>query len=215
MISNIDEADNLVRMQRGDLYFAFTPQLAAARRRCGRAVARFNAAGELTRREIADHWREITGDDRPLPPPVATEEEEDAVLHEYPWVERPIRIDYGTNIQVGSNVFINFNCTILDTCTVTIGSRTLIGPNVSFFSATHPLDPDLRNGTNGPESGGIIIVGNDCWIGGNVILLAGVTIGDGCTVGAGSVVTKVILLYSPVLDSLMLNTLRVSPHIML
>lgn len=75
-------------------------------------------------------------------------------MHEYPWIERPINIDYGTNVKVGSNVFINFNCTILDTCTVSIGSRTLIGPNVSFFSGTHPVDPDLRNGTYGPEMGG-------------------------------------------------------------
>lgn len=113
------------------------------------------------------------------------------MLHEYPWIEAPIRIDYGTNIKVGSNVFINFNCTILDTCQVTIGSRTLIGPNVSFFSGTHPLDPELRNGTNGPELGGAITVGEDCWIAGNVTILPGITIGAGSTVGAGSVVTKV------------------------
>lgn len=113
------------------------------------------------------------------------------MLHGYPWIEAPIRIDYGTNIKVGSNVFINFNCTILDTCQVTIGSRTLIGPNVSFFSGTHPLDPELRNGTNGPELGGTITVGEDCWIAGNVTILPGITIGAGSTVGAGSVVTKV------------------------
>lgn len=74
---------------------------------------------------------------------------------------------------------------------MSIGSRTLVGPNVSFFSGTHPLDPDLRNGTNGPEMGDYITIGEDCWITGNVIVLPGVTIGDGCTIGAGSVVTKV------------------------
>jgi acetyltransferase-like isoleucine patch superfamily enzyme len=52
------------------------------------------------------------------------------------------------------------------------------------------LDPFLRNGTNGPEFGGPIEIGEDCWLGGNVIVLPGVTIGRGCTVGAGSVVTK-------------------------
>ena len=88
-------------------------------------------------------------------------------------------------------VYINFNCTILDTCVVSIGTRTLIGPNVSFFSATHPLDPALRDGTEGPEGGKEIHVEEDCWIGGNVIVLAGVRIGRGATVGAGSVVTKV------------------------
>ncbi|KAJ3580472.1 hypothetical protein NPX13_g81 [Xylaria arbuscula] len=186
MVPKIDEAENLARMQRGELYYAFTPQLIAARRRCGQAVGRFNRAGDLTRRQIAEYWK----DDKELPPPAATEDDEDAVLHEYPWIERPINIDYGVNLKVGSNVFINFNCTILDACLVSIGSRTLIGPNVSFFSGTHPLDPDLRNGTNGPELGGTITVGEDCWIAGNVIILPGITIGKGCTVGAGSVVTK-------------------------
>ncbi|KAF3011329.1 hypothetical protein E8E14_005211 [Neopestalotiopsis sp. 37M] len=190
MVPKVDEADNLARMQRGELYYAFTPQLVAARRRCGQAVGRFNRAGDLTRREIAQYWKEIIGCEKDLPPPAPSEDEEDAVLHEYPWIERPINIDYGTNIKVGSNVFINFNCTILDTCQVSIGSRTLIGPNVSLFSGTHPLDPDLRNGTNGPELGGTITIGEDCWIAGNVIILPGITIGNGCTIGAGSVVTK-------------------------
>ncbi|KAJ5653281.1 trimeric LpxA-like protein, partial [Penicillium lividum] len=190
MLSNIDEKENLARMERGELYFAFSPELVAARKRCGRIVGQLNRAGELSRRELAAYWKDITKDPRPLPPPGATDEEEDSILHEYPWIERPINIDYGTNIKAGSNVFINFNCTILDTCLVSIGARTLIGPNVSFFSGTHPLDPDLRNGTNGPELGRPITVGEDCWIAGNVTILPGVTIGDGCTIGAGSVVTK-------------------------
>lgn len=102
-----------------------------------------------------------------------------------------MRADYGTNIKVGSNVFINFNATFIDTCTISIGSRVMFGPNVSLFSGGHPVDPDLRNGTYGPEFGKPIIIGDDCWIGGNVTVLPGVTIGEGCTVGAGSVVTKV------------------------
>ncbi|KAI1807412.1 trimeric LpxA-like protein [Daldinia bambusicola] len=191
MVPKLDEGENLARMERGELYYAFTPQLIAARQRCSRILGRLNNAGDLTRREIAEYWKELTKDDRPLPPPAATDEEEDAVLHEYPWVERPIRMDYGYNVRVGSNVFINFNCTIIDTCKVFIGSRTLVGPNVSFFSGTHPLDPDLRNGTNGPELGKPITIGSDCWIAGNVIILPGVTVGDGCTIGAGSVVTKI------------------------
>ncbi|RFN52741.1 acetyltransferase [Fusarium flagelliforme] len=189
-VFNVNEDDNISRMRRGELYYAFTPSLVAARKRCKRAVAKINAAEDPTRREMAELWKEVTNDERPLPPPAATEDEEDVVLHEYPWVEAPIKIDYGTNVKVGSNVFINYGCTILDTCTVTIGSRTLIGPHVSFFSGTHPLDPQVRNGTNGPELGGPITVGEDCWIAGNVTILPGITIGDGSTVGAGSVVTK-------------------------
>lgn len=100
-------------------------------------------------------------------------------------------MDYGFNIETGSNVYIGFNCAILDTRTISIGSRTKIGPNVSLFGSTHPVDPSLRNGIKGPERGGKITIGEDCWIGGNVVILADVTVGKGCIVRAGSVVTKV------------------------
>lgn len=133
----------------------------------------------------------IIGDDRPPPPLLANAEQDAAQFEDDPWIERPIRVDYGTNVRLGTNVFINFNCTILDTCLVTIGSRTLLGPNVSIFSGMHPLDPELRNGTRGPELGKEVHVEEDCWIGGNVVVLPGVRIGRGATVGAGSVVTKV------------------------
>jgi acetyltransferase-like isoleucine patch superfamily enzyme len=82
------------------------------------------------------------------------------------------------------------NATFIDTCPITIGARTLVGPSCSFYSGGHPVDPFLRNGINGPEFGADIVIGEDCWLGGNVIVLPGVTIGRGCTVGAGSVVTK-------------------------
>ncbi|KAK1998003.1 trimeric LpxA-like protein [Colletotrichum falcatum] len=173
MLNNIDEEENLARMQRGELYYAFTPQLVAARRRCGQAVSRLNRAGDLTRREMAEHWKDITNSSQPLPPAGATEDEEDAILHEYPWIERPINIDYGYNIKVGSNVFINFNCTFIDTCTISIGARTLVGPNVSFLSGTHPLDGHVRNGTSGPELGKPILVGEDCWLAAGVTILPG------------------------------------------
>lgn len=96
---------------------------------------------------------------------------------------------------MGEGVFINFNCTIIDTCLVSIGARTLFAPNVSIYSGTHPLDPDVRQGTEGPESGKEVWIEEDCWIGGNVIILPGVRIGKGSTVGAGSVVTKVSWMY--------------------
>ncbi|KAI9151303.1 Maltose O-acetyltransferase [Paramyrothecium foliicola] len=190
MLTNIDEDENLARMRAGELYFAFTPKLVAARQRCNRAVRKFNNAEDCTRRLNAEHWKNITNDDRPLPPQGADDEQEDAILHEYPWIEPPLRCAYGSNVKVGSNVFINSNCVMIDTCTISIGSRTMLAPNVSLYSGGHPLDPEVRNGTFGPEYGKPITVGEDCWIGGNVTILPGVTIGDGCTIGAGSVVTK-------------------------
>lgn len=125
-----------------------------------------------------------------MPPQAATPEEDDALFEDDPWVEPPLAMDYGYNVRLGKNVFINFNSVFLDTCLITIGDRTLVGPNVSFYSGTHPLDPVIRQGTRGPELGKEIHVGQDCWIGGNAMILPGVTIGRGCVVGAGSVVTK-------------------------
>ena len=77
---------------------------------------------------------------------------------------------------------------------MTIGDRTLFAPNISLYSGTHPLDPEVRNGTQGPEMGGEIHIEEDCWLGGNVTVLPGVRIGKGSVVGAGSVVTNVGLL---------------------
>ena len=133
----------------------------------------------------------IINDKTPLPPPAATLEEDDQLFAKEPWIEPPINMDYGTNIHIGKGVFLNYYTTFIDTCSITIGARTMTGPNCSFYSGTHPLDPGIRNGTNGPESGKEIHIGEDCWLGGNVIILPGVTLGKGVTIGAGSVVTKV------------------------
>ena len=66
------------------------------------------------------------------------------------------------------------------------------------MTATHPTDPIQRRKT---EYGKPIRIGKDCWIGGNAIILPGVTIGDGVTVGAGSVVTKDIEPFSVVVGN--------------
>lgn len=136
----------------------------------------------------------IIGDTTPLPP-IALEgsnsEQDDALFSSEPLLEPPLNIDYGTNTRLGPSVYINFNCTILDVCLITIGARTLIGPNVSFYAATHPLDPACRKASPTLESGKEIAIGEDVWIGGQVIVLPGVNIGHGAVVGAGSVVTKV------------------------
>ncbi|KAF2434604.1 acetyltransferase, partial [Tothia fuscella] len=174
-------------MENGELYLAFTPDLLAERRRSELACDRFNSAGDVSRRKRVQLWRDIVGDNTPLPPVIANAEQDEALFEEEPYVLPPVRVDYGTNTHVGAGAFINFNCCILDTCNVTIGARTLFGPNVSLFSATHPLDPVVRNGTKGPELGLPITIGEDCWIGGNVTICPGVVLGRGCVVGAGSI----------------------------
>ena len=83
---------------------------------------------------------------------------------------------------------MNFNCVILDGARVTFGDNVFVAPGCGFYTAGHPLDAETRN--RGLEYALPIRVGNNVWIGGNVIVLPGVSIGDNCVIGAGSVVTK-------------------------
>lgn len=96
--------------------------------------------------------------------------------------------DYGYNIEVGENFYANHNLTVLDCAKVKFGDNVFIGPNCSFYTAGHPLDAKQRN--EGLEYAHPIIVGDNVWLGGNVVVLPGVSIGNNTVIGAGSVVTK-------------------------
>lgn len=104
------------------------------------------------------------------------------------WLQPPFYCDYGYNMKVGERVFFNFNCVVLDVAPVVIGSRTMFGPNVQVYTATHPLDH--RERSSGREYARSIVIGEDVWIGGSAVICPGVTIGDRSVIGAGSVVTK-------------------------
>lgn len=103
-------------------------------------------------------------------------------------VNPPFRCDYGANLYVGENFFANFNFTVLDEAPVVIGDNVFIGPNVSIYTACHPIDPAERN--KGVEWAEPVTIGNNVWIGGGTSILPGVTVGDNCTIGAGSVVSR-------------------------
>lgn len=103
-------------------------------------------------------------------------------------VNTPFQCDYGANIEVGDKFFANFNLVILDEAKVAFGSHVYIGPNCSFYTAVHPIDPVRRNADI--ECAKPITVGDNVWFGGNVTVLPGVSIGSNTTIGAGSVVTR-------------------------
>ncbi|MEG1946418.1 MAG: sugar O-acetyltransferase [Lachnospiraceae bacterium] len=104
------------------------------------------------------------------------------------YIEPPFHCDYGWNIEMGNNFYANYNLTILDVGKVTFGKNVQIAPNVSIYTAGHPVHPDSRN--SGYEYGIPITIGDNVWIGGNTVINPGVTIGDNVVIGSGSVVTK-------------------------
>ena len=100
----------------------------------------------------------------------------------------PFYCDYGYNIEIGENFFANHNCVILDSARVRFGDNVFVGPNCCFTAAGHPIDAEQRN--EGLEFAHPITVGDNVWIGANVTVLPGVSIGDNAVIGAGSVVNK-------------------------
>ena len=104
------------------------------------------------------------------------------------FINQPFYCDYGTNIRVGKRFFANFGLTILDEALVTFGDDCFVGPNVGIYTACHSTNPIERN--TRMEWAKSVNIGNNVWIGGSVTILPGITIGDNCTIGAGSVVTR-------------------------
>jgi len=103
-------------------------------------------------------------------------------------IEQPFYCDYGYNIEIGENFYSNHNLVILDGAPVTFGDNVFIGPNCGFYSAGHAINAKERS--EGLEFTKPITIGNNVWLGGNVVVMPGVTIGDSSIIGAGSVVTK-------------------------
>ena len=96
--------------------------------------------------------------------------------------------DNGGNIHVGDNFFANYNVTILDNREVRIGDNVMIGPNTLIATVGHPLSPAKRRAHTAIAKP--VRIGNDVWIGGNVTILPGISIGSNVVIAAGAVVTK-------------------------
>ncbi len=113
------------------------------------------------------------------------------------FIQGPIAFHYGKHTKIGKNFFGNFNLTIQDDAEVTIGDNCNFGPNVTIVTPVHPMLPDERREmlTASGEKKHLcyakpVHIGNDCWFGASVTVCPGVTIGDNCVIGAGSVVTR-------------------------
>ena len=113
------------------------------------------------------------------------------------YLQGPVFFDYGIYTTIGDHFYGNANLSVLDDCPVTIGNNVMFGPNVTLATPMHPLryqDRNIKRRPNGDEYDDEyakpINIGNNCWIASNVVVIGGVTIGDGCVIGAGSVVTR-------------------------
>lgn len=188
------------KMIAGELYNASDPSLVNARLRAKKLCFALNHNSfenmtENTIENIANPKGDNIADSTSPPPQMtANAKRHRAILTELMgqggesvWLEPPFRCDYGSNIHLGKNVYFNFDCVVLDVCHVTIGDFVFIGPGVHIYTASHPLIASERRTV---EFGKPVHIGSDVWIGGRAIICPGVNIGDGCVIGAGSVVTR-------------------------
>ena len=105
------------------------------------------------------------------------------------YIELPLHTNWGgRHVHFGKGIYSNFNLTLVDDTHIYVGDYTQFGPNVVLATAGHPILPELRE--QGYQYNAPVRVGRNCWLGANVVVVPGVTIGDNVVVGAGSVVTK-------------------------
>lgn len=166
-----DTRTNRERMLAGDFYIADDPE-------SGRIATRAF--------RLADLYHRTSMVDGDLARPFL--EELLGHLGEGAYIKPPLYVDYGENISVGARTFVNYNLVALDVAAITIGEDCQIGPNVQLLTPIHPIDPQPRR--DKLEGAKPIVLEDNVWLGGGVIVCPGVTIGENSVIGAGSVVTK-------------------------
>lgn len=184
-------------MLSGKDYRHFTdPELLNDRAWCRLAIERYNKASKPSFDIDMDGrmrlFRQIIQPDRLLQPndprnhPVGT-------IGSKVLIEAPFKCEYGYNIHIADNVVIQSGCVMYDPCPITVGRGTIVGPNVKFYGLGPDLrlDARVRNGSEGKLRGGKILIDEDCYIGGDVIILPNVIIGRECVVEPGTVVSGV------------------------
>jgi maltose O-acetyltransferase len=159
------------RMLAGELYLADDPVLAEEQARAATLLDRFNQTGVDDAAERRGLLLGLLGQ-----------------LGEGSEIKPPLRCDYGYRIRVGARTFVNYGLVALDVASIEIGDDVQIGPNVQLLTPTHPVEPEARRAKW--EAAEPIAIEGNVWLGGGVIVLPGVTIGENTVVGAGSIVTK-------------------------
>jgi maltose O-acetyltransferase len=166
-----DSRTNRERMLAGELYIADDPDSAREAQRAARLSAEYAAAYATDAAAARPILIELLG-----------------ALGEGAEIKPPLFVDYGSHLTVGTGTFINVNLTALDVAPIVIGRDCQIGPNVQLLTPTHPIEPGPRR--DKLEAAEPIVIGDNVWLGGGVIVLPGVTIGENSVIGAGAVVTK-------------------------
>jgi maltose O-acetyltransferase len=159
------------KMLRGEQYNAGDPELVAARFEARRLTGRLSALDPADAQGRGALLRALLGG-----------------IGLGSWIETPFFCDYGVQIRLGARVFVNMGCIFLDAAPITLGDDVQLGPAVQLLTSDHPRDAVER--VAGLESARPIIIGDRVWLGGGVIVLPGVEIGQDAVVGAGSVVTR-------------------------
>ncbi|MCR1842088.1 sugar O-acetyltransferase [Murimonas intestini] len=161
--------DNIERRDAGLAYIS-DEAVMKEQMKCRKILQKLNTADRSDFDAIAEIIKELLG------------------KSEEAFINPPFYCDYGSHIEVGKNFFANYNCTIIDVAKVKIGDNCQMAPNVSVYTAGHPVHPAARNTLY--EYGIEVTIGDNVWIGGNTVILPGVHIGSNTVIGAGSVVTK-------------------------
>ncbi|MGT2648722.1 sugar O-acetyltransferase [Streptococcus uberis] len=159
-------------MHSGQLYFPNDPTIMEKQIQCQEILYDFNQTRPLEGQKRQDLMQKMFHS-----------------LGENVYIEPPLRANWGGHFtSIGNNVYVNFNLTLVDDTYIEIGDNTMIAPNVTIISGTHPLEVSLRQ--QGYQYNLPVKIGKNCWIGANSTILPGVTIGDNSIIGANSLVTK-------------------------